>query len=135
MTMNLDKLSPTELQALIRTAEAKMESARKNQIQDVRSKIDSILKNAGLMIGEVYPQRGRASKGPKATVAPKYRNPADATQTWSGRGKRPVWFVKALKMRGVTPESLLIDGTAPKTVATKKAVRKSVKKARTKTKA
>lgn len=135
MTMNLDKLSPTELQALIRTAEAKMESARKNQIQDVRSKIDSILKNAGLTIGEIYPQRGRAAKGPKAVVAPKYRNPVDASQTWSGRGKRPVWFVEALKKRGVTPESLLIDGAAPKTAATKKAVRKSAKKARTKTKA
>ncbi|MCO7486958.1 H-NS family nucleoid-associated regulatory protein [Stenotrophomonas maltophilia] len=127
--MNLDKLSPAELQALIHTAEAKMESARKNQIQEVRSKIDSILKNAGLTIGEVYPQRGRAGKSPKATVAPKYRNPADASQTWSGRGKRPAWFVEALKKRGVTPESLLIDGAAPKTAPAKKATRKSAREA------
>lgn len=129
MTMNLDKLSPAELQTLIRTAEAKMDSARKTQIQDVRSKIDSILKNAGLTIGEVYPQRGRIGKGPKATVAPKYRNPADASQTWSGRGKRPVWFVEALKKRGVTPESLLIDGAVTKAAPAKKVTRKSAKKA------
>lgn len=129
MTMNLDKLSPAELQTLIRTAEAKMESARKTQIQDIRSKIDSILKNAGLTIGEVYPQRGRVGKGPKATVAPKYRNPADASQTWSGRGKRPVWFVEALKKRGVTPESLLIEGAVQRAAPAKKAPGKSTKKA------
>ena len=31
------------------------------------------------------------------SVAPKYRNPADPEQTWSGRGKRPRWFNDALK--------------------------------------
>jgi DNA-binding protein H-NS len=29
-------------------------------------------------------------------VAPKFRNPANAQQTWSGRGKRPRWFHDAL---------------------------------------
>jgi DNA-binding protein H-NS len=24
-------------------------------------------------------------------VAPKYRNPANAEQTWTGRGKAPLW--------------------------------------------
>ena len=31
------------------------------------------------------------------SVAAKYRNPDDAEQTWSGRGKRPRWFNDALK--------------------------------------
>ncbi|MDX1655272.1 MAG: H-NS histone family protein, partial [Candidatus Competibacteraceae bacterium] len=26
----------------------------------------------------------------------KYRNPADPTQTWSGKGKRPNWLNEAL---------------------------------------
>ena len=40
------------------------------------------------------------------TVAPKYRNPADPTQTWTGRGKSPAWIV-AMKDAG-TLESALI---------------------------
>lgn len=30
------------------------------------------------------------------TPAPKYRNPANPEQTWSGRGKQPAWVVEAL---------------------------------------
>lgn len=34
--------------------------------------------------------KGRKSKSPA-----KYRNPADATMTWSGRGRRPNWIHEA----------------------------------------
>ena len=34
---------------------------------------------------------------PYPPVAPKYRNPNDASETWSGRGKRPRWLVALLK--------------------------------------
>ncbi|PXV55990.1 nucleoid protein H-NS [Dyella jiangningensis] len=115
MAIKLDSLSPAELQALIRNAEAQMESARKHQVQEVRTKIDALLKDAGLSIDEVYPRRGgRGAKSPKVVVAPKYRNPSDAAQTWSGRGKRPQWFSAALKKKGVTVESMLIGGNAMK---------------------
>lgn len=30
-------------------------------------------------------------------VLPKYRNPAEHSETWSGRGKQPRWLVAALK--------------------------------------
>jgi len=132
MAINLDTLSHAELQALIRNAESQMETARKNTIAEVRNKIDSMLKNAKLTLDEVYPRRGKGTKGPKAAVAPKYRNPDNASQTWSGRGKRPVWFNEALKKRGVTAESLLIEGAVPKATgkkaAPKKAARKTAKK-------
>lgn len=129
MAINLDSLSPAELQALIKTAEAQMESARRNKVQEVRTRIDALLKGAGLSIDEVYPRRGgKGAKGTKAPVAPKYRNPENAAQTWSGRGKRPLWFSAALKKRGVTAESMLIAGSAPKPAPAKKAAAKAGKK-------
>lgn len=130
MAINLDTLSPSELQTLIKQAEAQMDSARKNQVSEVRTKIDALLKNAQLTLDEVYPRRGgKSAKGSKAPVAPKYRNPGDPTQTWSGRGKRPVWFTEALKKRGVTAESLLIDDAATKASAKKAAPKKATRKA------
>jgi len=42
-----------------------------------------------------------------------------------GRGKRPLWFVQALKKRGTAAESLLIDGA---TKAVKKGAAKKVAK-------
>lgn len=139
MAINLETLSPAELQALIKNAEAQMESARKSQIQDVRNKIEELLKNAGLTLAEVYPTRGgKPAKGAKPAVAPKYRNPENPTQTWSGRGKRPLWFVEATKKRGVTADSLLIESpakAAPTKSTAKKTPAKAAKKAASKKKA
>ena len=39
-------------------------------------------------------------------VAPKYRNPQDATKTWTGRGKAPLW-AQALKDAGTLDSSLI----------------------------
>lgn len=127
MAINLENLSPAELQALIQSAEAQMNAARKTHIQSIRAQIDALLSRSGLAIDEVYPRRGgKASKAAKPAVAPKYRNPENPTQTWSGRGKRPQWFNDALKKRGVTAESLLIQGAAKAVPA------KAVKKAKAK---
>lgn len=134
MAINLDTLSHAELQALIENAEAQMAATRKNHIHGVRAKIDALLQNAGLTLDEVYPRRGgKGATGAKSTVAPKYRNPDNAAQTWSGRGKRPLWFVGALKKRGTTVESLLIQGGKAAPAKTTKAAKKApAKKAPTK---
>ncbi|MDU8927764.1 H-NS histone family protein [Alisedimentitalea sp. MJ-SS2] len=34
---------------------------------------------------------------PRKKVAPKYANPMDLTQTWTGRGRRPAWVKDALE--------------------------------------
>ncbi len=40
-------------------------------------------------------------------VAPKYQNPA-GTETWSGRGVKPVWFKQAIEA-GITADEMLIN--------------------------
>jgi DNA-binding protein H-NS len=131
MAINLESLSPAELKALIANAESQMHSARANHVKEVRSKVDALLKTSGLTLAEVYPTRGgKSAQGLRPPVAPKYRNPNNEAQTWSGRGKRPIWFVEALRKRGVTAESLLIQG-AKKVLPTKvvkKAPAKDAKK-------
>jgi hypothetical protein len=46
------------------------------------------------------------------TEGPKYRNPDNSAETWSGRGKRPHWVEIALS-QGVSLESLEIDDNHP----------------------
>ncbi len=48
-----------------------------------------------------------ARRGVRRKVKPKYRNPADASQTWTGRGKRPRWYSAALAS-GKKEKDLLI---------------------------
>ena len=130
MAVDLKSLSPKELQALIAGAHAQMQEARGNMIQDVRKKIDALLNLSRLSLAEVYPTRGgkkTSSKKGIGSVAPKYRNPSDPSETWSGRGRQPLWFAEAIKKRAVTVESLLIGG-APKAAPTAKASKKTAKK-------
>lgn len=132
MALNLETLSPTELKALIANAQSQMQAAHANHVKSVREKIERVLTSSGLTLADVYPTRGsKGAKAPKSVVAPKYRNPENATQTWSGRGKRPLWFVQALKKRGTTAETLLIDRApkaAPAKTIKKRAARKLAKK-------
>ncbi len=47
-----------------------------------------------------------ASKLAGKKVAPKYRNPANANETWTGRGKAPIW-ASALKTAGTLDSALI----------------------------
>ena len=54
-------------------------------------------KVATKVIGTKTPKAKRATAGKK--VAPKYRDPANSTNTWTGRGRMPQW-VQALHATG-----------------------------------
>ncbi|MDZ4066259.1 MAG: H-NS histone family protein, partial [Tabrizicola sp.] len=41
----------------------------------------------------------------------KYRHPENAALTWSGRGRKPNWFIDAL-VDGTEPEDLAISSLA-----------------------
>ncbi len=49
----------------------------------------------GLTLREVFGGRGKGK-----LVAPKYANPDDPSQTWAGRGRKPLWLVAKMKKKG-----------------------------------
>ncbi len=57
--------------------------------------------------GVAAPKKRKAKSGPKTVSAPKYRNPDNADQTWTGKGRQPDWFKKALAA-GKTPDAMEI---------------------------
>lgn len=132
MAVKLEGMSAKELQALIREANSRMASARSQQISNARTKIDTMLEQEGLSFAEVYPARGGKVGKRAGAGVPKYRNPADASQTWTGFGKKPKWFVEATQKPGVSASSLLIDkdaSAAPAKAATKATGKRASKKA------
>lgn len=96
MAIDLGKLSPEELNELIVKAEQQKKKIHRERISDVRKKITAQAKAEGYSIEELFGTAGRGGRKTGAKVAPKYRNPADPAQTWTGRGKRPNWFKDAL---------------------------------------
>ena len=120
MSINLNGLSAKQLGALIQQARKQQAVvARRAPIAKVRAKLTKLAKAEGYTVEELFgtaaPARGRkaATKAsPKAgrklgKVAPKYRNPANAKDTWTGRGRQPRWLAE-LVAAGKQVEDFLI---------------------------
>ena len=87
----LDKMSLKELMSLQGKIEAAIEEKRVSERGEMRAKMEEMARASGFSVAELF--GGRKGKGGK--VAPKYRNPKDPSQTWTGRGRRPNWLVEA----------------------------------------
>lgn len=102
MSKELENMSHAELQAFVEKAQQRMVELQRSRRSEIRNKVNNLLKAEGFTFDELYGsgggKRAALDSGAKAKIAvkPKYRNPADATQTWTGRGKRPRWFQAAL---------------------------------------
>lgn len=127
----LNGLSARELKTLIRTAQKQQDLvAKRPAVTKVRAQVNKILRESGYTVAELYDvdvpapaPRGRkpgkvakkaakkAAKGAKGKskgiVPPKYRNPANAGDTWTGRGKAPRWMADLLA-KGKKKEDFLI---------------------------
>jgi DNA-binding protein H-NS len=116
----------SQLAAIKKQREAleKKEQALKSRSHDkVLVKIVQLAKEAGLTAGDIVkalgsakPKATKAGKTPRAAkkgvlagkkVAPKYRNPTNPDQTWTGRGVSPTW-VQALKASGALDAALIV---------------------------
>lgn len=88
--MNLETMSKDELVEL----KTKVDKALKTV--DARRKTDA-LKAAEAAAKEHGFSLDQLTKGKSGSVSvAKYRNPDNAEQTWTGRGRKPAWFVDAL---------------------------------------
>jgi DNA-binding protein H-NS len=87
----LEKMSLKELIALDAKVKAAIDEKRVSERHDLKAKLEDLARASGFNASELF--GGKRGKGGK--VAPKYRNPKDPSQTWTGRGRRPLWIVEA----------------------------------------
>ena len=125
MAIDLNALSSKELDALINAARQRKTVLKKRKpIAAIRKRIVDFAAAEGYSIDELFggaPAAGAGRGANKATtkraparvgrklgkVAPKYRNPGNPDETWTGRGKQPRWMA-ALVKKGKKPEDFLI---------------------------
>ncbi len=69
---------------------------KKTELKTVRKQVKELIKKHGYKPSEIFPALNTTNK-PKTKVPPKYRNPKDAEQTWTGRGRKPNWVIEFLK--------------------------------------
>jgi DNA-binding protein H-NS len=103
---DLSKFSLSELQALESQVQEALRTHHFLAISKAREQILYIAQSAGLSVNDILtikaPKRAKS-----APVAVKYRNPDDTSQTWSGRGRQPLW-IKAWVDAGKSLDELLV---------------------------
>ena len=99
----LEKMSYAELLKLQGQVEAAIAERRVSDAHETKEQLRQMAEKAGFDIKELYGRRG----SPRGSGVAKYRNPKDASQTWTGRGRKPNWLVDAVK-RGAKIDSFAI---------------------------
>ena len=93
--VNIDKLTYAELSELRDEIDAAMEIRHEEERQAIADQIEELAYAAGFSSAKEV--LGIKTKRPSGySVKPKYRNPWDTSQTWTGRGRKPKWVVEAL---------------------------------------
>jgi DNA-binding protein H-NS len=103
--------SDLELLALIKRVEEELERRKKASKDKLKEEIAEKLRNAGLDIGDLFPEVGSKGRKPRGSetgegrpVKIKYRDPV-SQEAWSGRGARPpLWVKRIMGERGWTLE-------------------------------
>lgn len=104
MSIDLEPLSLKELKSLharVSKAIADFDGRRK---QTALTELEERARELGFSLSELM---GVPATRRRSAATPKYANPADASDTWSGRGRKPRWFEQALK-DGASAESMSI---------------------------
>lgn len=121
--VDVSKLSLAEINALAAKLSKRKERLEKGQLEKVRAKVMALLRKEGFTLQDLVKsapasgsaraaKKGRGASKTKSgasgrKVPPKYRNPNNPSQVWTGRGVSPQW-VRDLLAQGMTKEQLLI---------------------------
>jgi DNA-binding protein H-NS len=106
MKFDLQKYSYRELLDLKANIDNAIAVKKHAEKSDIKKKMREMIEGAGFDVGEILGNgSGKSLKGRK--VAPKYANPKDASETWTGRGRQPKWLVAELA-KGRSLNSFLI---------------------------
>lgn len=104
MDVNLNSLSLKELKELQSQVSKAIATFEDRKKKEAIAELEEMARAKGYSWAELT---GATVVRKRAPAAPKYANPADKSDTWSGRGRKPRWFEAALKS-GMSPEDLSV---------------------------
>jgi DNA-binding protein H-NS len=110
-------MSETELRELLRNAQEALDRLVAKRARSTLKEAKRMAAEVGYEITFVKTGKTEGSKtkekpqASRAKVLPKYRNPENPEETWSGRGRQPKW-VQAALAGGETLPDLAIPGGA-----------------------
>lgn len=104
MNTDLNSLSLKELKELQSAVNKAVSGFDDRKRKAALSQVEEAARALGFTLSELT---GTAVPRKRSPAVPKFSNPANTSETWSGRGRKPRWFVAVLKS-GKTPEHMAI---------------------------
>jgi DNA-binding protein H-NS len=102
-TLSLRELR--DLQAKVAKAIATYEERRK---RETLAEVEELVRERGYTLAELMGLRPDRKRGKaKAPATGGFANPANPSEIWSGRGRRPRWFIEAVAA-GRDPQTMRI---------------------------
>lgn len=92
--MDLSNMSLIELRNLQEQIKQETKKREQQDLTRAREQILAIAQGIGIPLKELIEGASRAKTG---SVAVRYRNPDDAAQQWTGRGRQPKWVKEWLE--------------------------------------
>jgi len=105
--MNIDTLTLPELKKLQKDVQRAINSYAARQKASAKAELEARAKELGFSLAELYSAASAKGKT-RAPIAPKYRNPKNSSETWTGRGRKPRWVTVALTTVGAKLEDFAI---------------------------
>ena len=104
MNIDLNSLSLKELKELQSSVNKAVNGFEDRKRKEALLQVEEAARALGFTLSELT---GTAVPRKRSPAVPKYANPANKSETWSGRGRKPRWFAAALKA-GKKPEQMAI---------------------------
>ena len=104
MTIDINGLSLKELKDLQSQVVKAIASFEDRKKKEDLAEIEEFARAKGFSLAELT---GVSVARKRAPAVAKYANPADSSDTWSGRGRKPRWFAAALAA-GKQPDDMAI---------------------------
>jgi DNA-binding protein H-NS len=90
-TINLASYSIAQLNQLKLDIDKAIVDKKKEERYAVLQEMKAVAERAGMTMDEVLGNVKAGKRSSRGAVAPKYKNPANADETWTGRGRQPKW--------------------------------------------
>jgi DNA-binding protein H-NS len=104
VTIDINSLSLKELKELQSQIAKAIATFVDRKKKEAIAELEEIARAKGYTLAELT---GIVAPRKRAPATVKYANPANPSETWSGRGRKPRWFVAALNA-GKQPEDMSV---------------------------
>jgi DNA-binding protein H-NS len=111
MANDLSTMSKKQLEKLLDDVQKALKAVQVKERKEAKKAAEKAAAKFGFSLSELTDHPGskstRRRNSPKNAGIPKYANPDDPSQTWTGKGRQPQWYKDAIAA-GKDPKSLEI---------------------------